>query len=42
MALALNAFALWIRLGRYGRIRLRAMLFVPVGGLVWLAPGFAP
>jgi hypothetical protein len=31
MALALNAFALWLRLGRQGRFRLRAALFVPLG-----------
>lgn len=37
MALALNAFALWLRLGRTGRLRLRAMVFVPVAVLVWLA-----
>ncbi len=37
MALALNAFALWLRLGRLGRIKLRAALFVPLSCLVWLA-----
>jgi len=31
MALALNAFALWLRLGRQGRLGLRAGLFVPIG-----------
>ncbi|WP_420141735.1 hypothetical protein [Sphingomonas sp.] len=31
MALALNAFALWLRLGRQGRFRLRAALFVAIG-----------
>lgn len=41
MALALNAFALWLYLGRTGRIRLRAILFVPIGALIWLAHGFA-
>jgi len=41
MALALNAFALWLYLGRVGRIGLRAALFVPIGGLIWLAHGFA-
>lgn len=40
MALALNAFALWLRLGRLGRIRLRAMLFVPLGALIWVAHSF--
>lgn len=37
MALALNAFALWLRLGRRGALRLRALVFVPVGMLVWLS-----
>lgn len=36
MALALLAFALWLRLGRTGRLRLRAYLFVPIGALIWL------
>ena len=31
MALALNAFALWLRLGRQDRLRLRAAVFVCVG-----------
>ena len=30
MALALNAFALWLRLGRLHQVRLRAILFVPI------------
>ena len=37
MALALNAFALWLRLGRLHRIGLRAVLFVPLSVLIWLA-----
>lgn len=37
IALALVAFALWLRLGRQGRLRLRAALFVPIGVLVWIA-----
>jgi hypothetical protein len=37
MALALNAFALWLRLERAGRRRLRALVFVPLAVLVWLA-----
>jgi hypothetical protein len=37
MALALVAFALWIRLGRLGRLRLRAALFVPIGIGIWIA-----
>ncbi|RIA37899.1 hypothetical protein DFR49_3788 [Hephaestia caeni] len=36
MALALNAFALWLRLGRQHRIRLRAVIFVPLSCLIWL------
>jgi hypothetical protein len=36
MALALNAFALWLRLARLGRLRLRAVLFVPIGLIVWV------
>nr|WP_315379625.1 hypothetical protein [uncultured Sphingomonas sp.] len=37
MALALNAFALWLRLTRQGRFRLRAGLFVVIAWLVWTA-----
>jgi hypothetical protein len=37
MALALNAFALWLRLGRLDRIGLRAALFVPLSLLTCLA-----
>jgi len=37
--LAFYALALWIALGRRGRIALRAMLFVPLAALVWLAHG---
>jgi hypothetical protein len=40
MALALNAFALWLRLGRMGRIKLRAALFVPIGAIIWFAHSF--
>ena len=40
MALALNAFALWLRLGRLGRFRFRAVLFVPIGFLLWLTHTF--
>jgi len=36
VGLALMSFALWLRLGRLGAIRLRAALFVPIGFLVWL------
>jgi hypothetical protein len=40
MSLALNAFALWLRLGRQGRWRLRAGLFVPIGLLLTTAHVF--
>jgi hypothetical protein len=36
-ALALNALALWIWLGRRGRIALRTMLFVPISCVLWIA-----
>lgn len=36
-ALALNGFALWLRLGRQGRTRLRAALFLPLACVVWVA-----
>lgn len=37
MTLALLAFALWLRLGAAGRIRLRGWLFVPISFIVWLS-----
>jgi hypothetical protein len=40
MALALNAFWLWLRLGRAGKIGLRAALFVPISCLIWLCHTF--
>lgn len=40
MALALNAFALWLRLGRLERTGLRAALFVPLSALLWLVHAF--
>lgn len=40
MALALNAFALWLRLGRQERYRLRNALFVPIGILLTVAHVF--
>jgi hypothetical protein len=40
MALALNAFALWLRLGRLDRTRLRAALFLPLSPLLWLVHAF--
>lgn len=36
MGLALNAFALWLRLARLDRVGLRAALFVPLSCLIWL------
>jgi len=35
MALALLAFALWLRLGRLGRTKLRAWLFVPISLVIF-------
>ncbi len=40
MALALVAFALWLRLARKGHFRLRAVLFVPIGLLLWVCHTF--
>lgn len=40
MALALLAFALWLRLGRLERPKLRAILFVPISMLLWLTHAF--
>ena len=37
MALTFLAFGLWLRLARLGRFRLRAVLFVPISMLLWLA-----
>jgi hypothetical protein len=36
MALAMNAFALWVYLANTGRFRLRAILFLPIGLILWL------
>lgn len=36
MALALNAFALWLRLARLGKLRTRTIVFVPISCLLWL------
>jgi hypothetical protein len=35
IALALNLFALWLRLGKLGRTRLRAVIFIPLTVLLW-------
>ena len=40
MALALILFALWLRLARAGRLRLRAALFVPLSCLLWVCHTF--
>ncbi len=40
IALALNLFALWLRLARLGRLGLRAVIFVPVSCLLWLCHTF--
>ena len=40
MGLALNLFALWLRLGRLGRTGFRAGLFVPLSCLLWLCHTF--
>jgi hypothetical protein len=40
MALALMAFALWLRLARLGRLKLRAALFVPLSMLLWVVHAF--
>lgn len=40
MALALLAFAFWLRLARQGRLRLRAILFVPISLLLWVVHAF--
>jgi hypothetical protein len=40
MALALIAFALWLRLGRQERWALRIALFLPISGLLWICHAF--
>jgi hypothetical protein len=40
MALALNLFALWLRMARLKRERLRAIIFVPISCLLWLCHTF--
>ncbi|MFL6845392.1 MAG: hypothetical protein ACJ8ER_10990 [Allosphingosinicella sp.] len=40
MALAFLAFALWLRLARLGRLKLRAGLFVPISVLLWICHAF--
>jgi hypothetical protein len=40
MALASLAFALWLRLGRQDRVKLRALLFVPISLALWICHAF--
>jgi hypothetical protein len=40
MAFALLAFGLWLRLGRLGKSKLRALLFVPISFIVYFAHTF--
>ena len=40
MAMALIAFAYWLRLGRLGRVWLRALLFVPISAGLWVVHAF--
>ena len=40
MALAFLAFGLWLRLGRLGRTKLRAALFVPISFILFLTHAF--
>jgi hypothetical protein len=40
VALAFLALGLWIRLGRTGRLRLRAALFLPLSLVVWVSHAF--
>jgi hypothetical protein len=40
MGFALNAFALWLRLARLGKFRLRAILFLFVSPIIWITHTF--
>jgi hypothetical protein len=40
MGIALCLFALWLRLGRLGRFRLRTAIFIPASCLLWLCHTF--
>ena len=40
MAFAFLAFALWLRLARLGKLRLRAALFIPISMLIWVTHTF--
>ena len=41
MGLAMLAFALWLRLARLDRLRLRIALFLPISVLLWVGHAFA-
>jgi hypothetical protein len=41
MALALNGFALWLRLARLHHLRMRAAVFLPISAMLWVAHAFA-
>jgi len=40
VALALNLFALWLRMARLGHLRLRAVIFVPISCALWVVHTF--
>ncbi|MEA3047121.1 MAG: hypothetical protein QOJ53_1453 [Sphingomonadales bacterium] len=40
MALTFLAFGFWLRLARLGRLRLRALLFVPISMAIWVVHAF--
>ena len=40
MAIALNLFAWWLRLARQGRLRFRALVFVPISCALWVCHTF--
>jgi hypothetical protein len=40
MAFAFLAFALWLRLARTGRLKLRAILFVPLSAIIWVTHAY--
>lgn len=40
MAFALLAFGLWLRLARLGKLKLRAILFLPISILIWVTHTF--
>ncbi len=40
MAIALNLYALWLRLARLGHLRLRAAIFVPLSCFLWVCHTF--